>query len=298
MSETKTPHTSAPVMLGILAAITAMAFYASNFVVSRFSIQAGLTAYDLSALRYASAGLLLIPLLLSYGIRDLAGIGWLRGFILAGLAGAPYMMMIFGGLHFSPASHGSVLNPGFVPIVAALGMWLLDDIRITIIKQFALVLIIGGLVLVSSFSFASEASTLVGDLLFLLSGLSWGIFTVLIRHWQLQPWRVAVVVSVLSMLYLPIYIGIGEQHITSTPLTHVLAQALFQGPGLSILALFLFGYAVKTLGPHHASVYTPLVPVLAVLLSIPVLGEIPTLLQTMGILLVVTGMYLAARYSS
>lgn len=193
-------------IFGILAAITAMSMYAANFVISRYSIHTGLTAYDLNALRYASAGLLLLPILVKFGISDLAGIGWQRGLILAWLAGVPYMLLVLGGLHFSPAAHGAVLNPGFVPVVAAIGMWLITGIRIHILKLFALVTIILGLVLVTSFSLSTEADTLFGDLLFLLSGLSWGVFTVLLRHWQLDPWRVAVVVSVLSMLYLPIYI--------------------------------------------------------------------------------------------
>lgn len=282
---------------GILAALAAMSLYASNFVLSRYSIQAGLSAYDLNALRYLSAGLLLLPLLIRYGLGDLAGIGWRRGFVLATLAGAPYMMQIFAGLRFSPAAHGSVLNPGFVPVVAAIGMWLVDGVRIRLIKQFALLAILIGLGLVTSFSFSNDARVLFGDGLFLLSGLSWGIFTVLIRHWHLNPWRVAVVVSVLSLLYLPIYFLALEPHLGSAPIVHVLAQALFQGPGLSIFALFLFGYSVRTLGPHHASVYSPLVPVLASLLAIPLLHEIPGPQQWLGIALVVSGMYLAARYS-
>lgn len=282
---------------GIVAAITAMALYASNFIFSRYSIKAGLTSYDLTALRYASAGMLLLPLLLRYGIRDLAGIGWFKGPVLAWLAGAPYMMLVFGGLLFSPAAHGSVLNPGFVPVVAAVGMWLVAGIRIKPIKQAALALIIVGLVLVSSFSLGKDKASLFGDLLFLLSGLSWGVFTVLLRHWQLNPWRVAVVVSVLSMLYLPFYALSGGQHLNAVPLEHIIAQALFQGPGLSILALFLFSYAVRTLGAHHASVYSPLVPVLASLFGIPLLGETLSTVQWLGILCVGTGMYFAARFS-
>lgn len=284
-------------LLGIAAAILAMSMYASNFVISRFSIQSGLTAYDLNALRYITAGIILLPLLIRYGVRDLAGIGWRRGLILAWLAGVPYMLLVLGGLHYSPAAHGSVLNPGFVPIVAALGMWMVDGVRIRPAKWLALVVVITGLVLVTSFSFSYQRDVLFGDLLFLLSGLSWGIFTVLIRHWHLDPWRVAIVVSVLSMAYLPIYIVGLDPQLDAVPLTHVLAQAVFQGPGLSILALFLFSYSVKTLGPHHASVYSPIVPVLASLLGIFILNEIPGLTQWLGIVLVVCGMYFAARYS-
>ncbi|MDH5444340.1 MAG: DMT family transporter [Gammaproteobacteria bacterium] len=282
---------------GILAVITAMALYATNFIASRYSIQAGLSAYDLTALRYLSAGLLLLPVLIRYGLRDLAGIGWQRGFILAVLAGAPYMTEIFVGLEFSPAAHGAVLNPGFVPVVAAIGMWLVDGIAIRPVKQFALLLIIIGLGLVTSFSFSNQASVLFGDFLFLLSGLSWGVFTVLIRHWRLDPWRVAIVVSVLSMLYLPVYSLFMEPQLSAVSFSHILAQATFQGLGLSILALFLFGYGVKTLGPHHAAVYSPLVPIIASLVSLSLLGENLLLSQWFGILLVVCGMYLAAKFS-
>ncbi len=86
---TDTPSTTT-VWLGILAALAAMALYAANFVASRYSIQSGLSAYDLNALRYTTAGLVLLPLLIrNYGIRKLAGIGWGwgRGLPLAWLAG-------------------------------------------------------------------------------------------------------------------------------------------------------------------------------------------------------------------
>ena len=285
-------------MAGTLAVIGAMTLYAMNFVASRYSIQAGLTAYDLTALRYLSAGLLLLPILIRYGPRDLAGIGWQRGMILAILAGAPYMTEIFVGLHFSSAAHGAVLNPGFVPVVAAIGMWLVDGITIRPVKQFALLLIIIGLGLVTSFSFSSQSRVLFGDFLFLLSGLSWGVFTVLIRHWRLDPWRVAIVVSVLSMLYLPVYFLYLDPQLSAVSLSHVIAQTLFQGIGLSIGALFLFGYGVKTLGPHRAAVFSPLVPVMAALFGLYVLNEVILLNQWAGIIFVIIGMYLAAKFSN
>lgn len=287
---------STSIWLGRLAVLIAMSIYAGNFVASRFSIhQTSLSAYDLVALRFSVAGILLLPILFHLGIKNLGGMGWQRGMILTCVAGAPYMMLMLSGLHFAPASHGAVLNPGFVPIVATVGMWITANVRISPTRVIALGVIVVGLVLVTSFSLSHEPRLLWGDTLLLLSGLSWGVFTVLVRVWRLNPLHVAVVVSVLSLAYVPPYLLFISHGIATAPASHVVFQAINQGVFNAIVALYLFAFGVRTLGPHNAALFSPLVPILATLFAIPLLGEQPSFIQWIGIILVVLGMFSAAR---
>lgn len=106
---------------GVVAILFVMAIYAANFVVTRYSVLNGLTSFDLAALRFSVAGLLMLPYFYRLGLTDLGGIGWPRAILLSCLAGSPYMLVFFYGLSFAPASHGAVLNPGTLIAVPLLG---------------------------------------------------------------------------------------------------------------------------------------------------------------------------------
>ncbi len=60
----------------------------------------------------------------------------------------------------------------------------------------------------------------------------------------------------------------------------------------AFVALFLVAYGVKRVGAENASVFAPLVPVFSAVLSIFLLSEAPTLLQCVGIAMVILGMLL------
>jgi len=55
-----------------------------------------------------------------------------------------------------------------------------------------------------------------------------------------------------------------------------------------------YGYAVRALGAARASAFSALTPVIAALLAIPLLGEVPDLLTWFGIAAVVSGVALAS----
>ena len=67
--------------------------------------------------------------------------------------------------------------------------------------------------------------------------------------------------------------------------------------GGQFVALALYAWAIRVLGPSAAALFMPLVPIFGVLLAIPVLREIPTTIQRVGIVAVSVGMVLAAGVS-
>lgn len=56
------------IVLAVVAGLVAMLLYAGQFVLSRWSIQRTLSLWDLAALRFAAAGLLLLPVVLHHGV--------------------------------------------------------------------------------------------------------------------------------------------------------------------------------------------------------------------------------------
>ena len=272
-----------------------MVLYATNIVLIRYSVLNGLTALDLAALRYAVSGAVLLPYLCRSGLVDLGGIGWPRGVVLASLAGAPYIVVFFYGLRLAPAAHGAVLNTGIVPSVVFLGLVVLGRQPFSLTRALSLLSIVVGLVFVTGSSFSTQGPVVFGDMLLFLTGVSWGLFTLFARMWELKPLLATAVVSVLSLVYLPVYVILYYGGFEGASITHLVLQALFQGFVLSIGTVYLVTYAVRTLGPQLAALFSPAVPLLTTLLAIPLLGEIPTPAQWVGIACVVVGMLCAAR---
>ncbi len=270
--------------------------YAANFVAVRYSVQHGLTSFDLAALRFGAAGVLLLPYLLSIGIRDLGGVGWRRGLSLACLAGAPYSVLFFLGLSHAPAAHGAVLNPGLVPSVVFLVLVALGRDRFSLRRAVSLACIVAGLVLVTQTAFTARGDMLLGDALLLLTGLSWGLFTVLLRLWEVRPLQSAAVVSVISLAYVPVYFLVWH-HAIAASATHMVLQAILQGVFNSAIAIVLLTFAVRRLGAQLTALFSPSIPVLTTLLAIPLLGEVPTVAQWLGVAIVFVGMISAAGRS-
>jgi drug/metabolite transporter (DMT)-like permease len=77
------------------------------------------------------------------------------------------------------------------------------------------------------------------------------------------------------------------------PLREILVQGIFQGILSAIVALLCFTRAVAILGAARGAVFGALVPGLALLFAIPILGQFPTRLQITGVALVTVGMLFA-----
>lgn len=281
--------------LGWAAILTVSLIGGGNFVISRYGIKAHISANDMTALRFGIVGILLLPLLWRQGFWSLAGIGLRRGLILTTLAGAPFSLLMLWGLHFAPATHGAVLIPGSIPIFTAIGLRLVSGIKISTPKICAFLIVFTGLALVSGFSGGRTPQILFGDMLFVIAGAAWSVYTILLRRWQLDAWRLTSVVSVLSLLYLPVYFGLMRPDFGEASFELIAVIGLYHALLLSVAALILYSVAVRHIGPQRTALGNSLVPVLAALLAVPVLGEIPTPIQWLGIACVVGGVILAAR---
>jgi drug/metabolite transporter (DMT)-like permease len=285
------------VVLAAVAGLVAMLLYAGQFVLSRWSIQRTLSLWDLAALRFAAAGLLLLPVVLRHGVATAAGVGWGRALVLTLTAGGPYTLIMFAGLALAPAGHGAVIIPGATPVVSTVLVWLWFGERPWPTRLAGLALVVIGLVLVGwpGVSGAAGERAWLGDLLFLVAGVLWGLFTVLARRWRVDPLRATAMVWTLALAYVPVYALFAGTRLLAAPRGEVVFQAVYQGVGVAIVALALYSWSIRVLGTSLASLFMPLVPVLGMLLAVPVLGEIPDRIQLIGVLAVSAGMTLAAR---
>ena len=261
-------------------------------VVSRFGVQQTLTAYDVTALRFAVAGLVLLPLVWRHGFGR---VGWFGALVLAAGAGVPYVLITVSGLALAPAGHAGVIIPSCMLTLSMIGGWLWLGDRPGRVRLTGVAVILSGVALTGWRGLSGGGETAwIGDLMFLASGLLWATYTVASRRWSVEPLHATALVSVLSMmLYLPIYLLFCEPRVFDAPATEIVVQAGFQGLFAGILALLFYTRAVAILGAARGALFAALVPGLAVLLAFPLLGESPSALELVGVVAVTVGMVLA-----
>jgi drug/metabolite transporter (DMT)-like permease len=106
--------------MGYLYGLAVALIWGAQPVVATFGYRAGLTAFDLTMLRFGASGLLMLPFVLRRGLWDACGVGWRRAIVLTVLAGPAYNLVLIGGLHWAPASHSSLIFPACTPVFTAL----------------------------------------------------------------------------------------------------------------------------------------------------------------------------------
>lgn len=285
-----------PSARGLAWGLLAACIWASYTVLARLAVKSGLAAVDLTLLRF-SAGVLVLPLLWRYGWRDLAGIGWRRGLLLTLLAGPGFSLLFMTGFTLAPLAHGAVIAPACQMLAGlALAAWIAHQ-GWTRDSAVGAACVVGGLLFMGGDALLQGQGglTLLGDALFALAGCCWGLFGALSRRWQVEPLRLTVVVVSLSFLiFTPGFVLFADFHRLAAASAGMWAlQIVAQGLGAGLIAVLAFSRAVALLGSGRAAFFGALVPGAASLLAIPVLGEVPGVLQVAGILAVVLGLLIA-----
>jgi len=273
---------------GVLAALIWAGFPA----ITKLSMASHtLSAWDVTALRFATAGLLTLPLFVRNGLGTLR---WRGALLLAVGAGAPYVLLTAGGLAFAPAAHMGVITPSCMLLISTVGSWALLGGKPDAGGVAGALTILAGILMLGWDGLSSPGSNvLLGDAMFLLGGVFWASYTLATRAWGVPPLQATVVVAVLSMLgYVPIYAAVAGSHLAAAPWKEIAIQAVFQGVLSALVALVFYTRSVALLGAARGAVFAALVPSFSLLFAIPILREVPTRLQIVGVVLVTGGMLL------
>lgn len=263
-------------------------------VVSKHSVRGHLTPFDISALRFGISGLILLPVLFRKGF-NIGPYGIIGGVILALTMGATYNMLVIYGMRFAPASHAAGIINTTMLVGATLGGIILLKEKTTKLRIIGVMIcIIGVSCLLIAKSTNSHPQMFWGHMIFLLSGLMWAVYAVCVKAWKVDPLHATAAVGCVSgAIFLPIYLLFIPSHISMENLNEVLFQGFYQGILTSIIALVFYNKGIEYLGASTSSAFIPLVPILATLIAIPALGEIPNSLEWAGIIIAACGVLLA-----
>ena len=284
-------------LIGVLCGVGAAVFWAAGFVAARHGIDVGFTPADLTFHRCFWAGVVLMPLAWRAGLRDLNGIGWGRGIVLTFLGGPGIAFVSYSGFPLVPLGHGGIIQPSTAALLGLVLATIVLHERLPAKRVTGALVIVAGLVVIGG-----EAATtigvhgLAGDLLFVLAGAFFATFGMFLRKWRVVPTRAMIVTSTVSLAILPLYGAlIGFGHIATLGLRENLLQAVLQGLLAGPGAIYLFTRSVGLLGAGRAAVFPTLVPPCVLLIGWIALGSVPSMLQIVGLVIVLLGFRLTQR---
>ncbi len=285
-------HTTA---WGVACGAGAALCWALGFVAARQGVTAGLSPLVLALHRYVWPGLALIPVVAANGFGDLGGMGWRRGIAITIFGGLPLALLSYFGYVYVPLGHGAIIQPS----CAALGGLILA--RLILKEPLPLRRIVGALAMLGGLAvIGAEAlrtmgpQAFLGDMLFVAAGSFFAVFGMLLRLWRISAMPVVAVTSMISLAGLPFLLFDVDNFLAAGWLENLM-QAVVQGAFAGAGAVSLFTRAVILLGVGRAALFPALVPPFTLLVGYLTLGEVPSVSQLVGLLIVVVGFRLTQQ---
>lgn len=282
------------IVFGVVCAALTVAIWSGFILVSRMGGVSVLTGYDVIALRFGTAAVLILPIWL---VRRPVHLWNVRMLMLTLTGGLGYSLFVYTGFKYAPAAHASILMPGALPFTMAFALWVLMGERPSLRRQIGLsVIAVGVSCLAIDTFYHTSSGTWLGDILFFSSSLSWATYTVLVKRWSVTPWQATTgVVLLTALIYLPIYAIFLPKQLAAAQWSMIALQAAYQGVVVVIIAMVLYMQAVVLIGPARTGMVMALVPALSGVAAVPVLGEPLSAWLVVGLIFVSAGAYLGSR---
>ena len=251
---------------GYLFVCITMCIWGGFTILSRLNLHWHVSAWDLVAIRFAIAFIILMPVLVYK--KDLAFLWHPRPIILALTGGLAYCLTVYTAFLHAPAAHAAIFLNGCIPLCTAVAAYLLFKQPFDKHTWLSLSIMLSALALMSYLMLHEQASAFgLGDILFFLSAVWWGIFTVLLKQWKLSAWHSMASVAIWSaLIYLPIYILFVPKHFQEAEPVHLLIQGIFHGVLVVIIATLTYVAAIERLGAFKTGSIVTLAPLLLLLL--------------------------------
>lgn len=290
------PGTSRARWIGFVWAALSVTIFSGWFVVTRFGITRELRIWDIAALRFGIGAVLLAPAVLRRGSR-LPIAAWGEGLIFALLWGVPFVLLVALGLKFTSAAQAAAIAPTLMPVFAGLFAWGFLRERQGRLRWLGYAAIVIGLAcLIGAGAAAHGAPSPMGIAALAAAAAMWAIYTLLFRRSGLTPIQSAALICLWSAaLFLPAYLFLGLSRFSLASPGEIALQAIYQGVLMSGVALITYNRAVSLLGSAAATAIIALLPAVASILAIPVLGETPSPAECVSIVIIVLGVLLASR---
>lgn len=278
----------APLLKGLGYGLVTVSCWGIMNVSTHDALRNGFLPNDLTMLRYCVAGAICLPLLLVNHKKVVRLSHWLRAMVLALLVGPLYGSLVNMGMQVTPLSYASVMVPTFTMIITML----LSTKSETLNKVQAtgtLVIVLGLYALMNDTPNTLPRSNM-GVVAFLLAGLTWSCFTILLKHWKVEPVSTIFMMNTVSgVIYLPFYFLNEHSALSDLSTAQWVAQGFVQSVLASIVVVFAFAQAVKYIGAAVSSTLPALIPVASILIATQLFGHTVTTSEKLALGLISLG---------
>ena len=279
-------------VIGVAAGFVVMLLFAGMLVVSRFGATSSLTVYDMAGLRFGIAGLCTLPIILRMRWPRLEI--W-KVLVIAATSGAPFALFLFGGMSFAPVAHGGIVTNGAMPVIAAGIAWFVFGNRLGGWRVVGIVMIVGGVLATGWDALANGMpGQWRGHLLFLGAAACNATFLTTVRGWGITAFQSLIIVNGVNLaLYVPLWLLFLPSNLAATPWPEIALQGVYQGIVAAFFASIMIAHAARMLGGMRQAAMMSGAPAVAVLIAIPALGEIPSTISIIGVVVVTAGILVA-----
>jgi drug/metabolite transporter (DMT)-like permease len=281
-------------LLSYAALLTTVSIWGAWIVLTRRAVTHSLSPAAIGVLRMTAPTILLAPAIWRAGIFARGRIVPLIFCIIG--AGTPFVLLTATGMQYASSADFAALVPGTMPLFVALISALFFKERIGWLRAAGFACCSAGVFAIAGRSLAeADAHTSFGHLLLLWASLNYAGYTLGFRASGLTPIEATGIVAFWSLLMiLPFGAPPVIEAVRAGHLHEVLFQAALQGVLSGIVALVAFNTGIDRLGASKGAAFVALVPAVATLLAIPVLGEWPDVAAIVGVATTSLGVLLAS----
>jgi drug/metabolite transporter (DMT)-like permease len=228
---------------------------------------------------------------------------WLR-LAACGLTGATlYNFLQNQGLRYAGSTDAAILA-AMAPVFLALLAWLLFKERISRLQTLGIVVALAGSALVATngslAGFALNPLRLYGDSLVLLTGLSWAVYSILVKS-LLERYPATTVLAYTTfagtLFLLPLSLTELPINFAAVTLSGWL-NIIYLGLFASALTYLIWNLALSRIPVVTAAAYIYLIPVLTAVMVAVIYRQLPGRYIVVGGLVVLLGTYLASKQGS
>ena len=282
------------------AALTLTALiWSGNWVAGRW-LQGAITPVALTFWRLLFAAAILLPFAILPLWRDRIALRreWPKLIVFSVIGLAAFNVMVYFGLGSTTAINGSLVNsasPIFVIVISWFGL----GERSTWRQYVGVVVSLLGVSAILSRGDPERLLALqfgLGDLVILGAVFLWALYSTLLRHWPsaLKPLSfVAMTIMISVVALIPAY-AVEYEFVGGFELTwNVVFGIAYMAILASITGYLLWNFGARAVGAGKASLFLHLIPAFAAGQAMLLLGETLRLFHLAGIVLILSGIYIA-----
>lgn len=291
--------TGYPKKVYIIGLLFTMLFWAGSFIAVKIGLKQ-IGPYNLAFYRFIIASPILLTLVYLKGNLKVLDFNDLPRIFVLALTGVTLLYAVqFLAMVYTTATNSSILINTSVLFIATISVYLGE--RFSKLKASGIVLSFFGIIMIVSrgydFHFFSS-STIIGDLLMILDGFMWAIYTI-VGKTLLNKYRpevltaYAFVVGAVLLLPFAMLEGIAD------PFSFNLdtwASIMFLSIFCSVIAYVIWYAALTKMETTRVAVFVYIVPLFTAIMAFSILDEYIGYFTVIGGFLTMIGLYITERF--